>query len=132
MDLLDDLVAPDLVRHCQATPWVQIRSREDFRRFLQDDWAAVPDRRVSLRFLVAEGEHVAVYCTFAGTHTGQWGPIPLAEKRFELDFSGEFRMADGKISELRVTWDNLAVLTQLGHWPPASDVSSSRGVTVGS
>jgi predicted ester cyclase len=71
LDLLDELVAPDFVRHCQATPWELIRSREDFKRFLQGDWAAVPDGRVSMRILVAEAEHVAVYCTYAGTHTGQ-------------------------------------------------------------
>jgi steroid delta-isomerase-like uncharacterized protein len=118
LDLLDELVAPDFVRHCQATPWVQIRGREDFKRLLQEDRAAVPDGHVSLRFLVAEGEHVAVYCNYAGTHTGQWGPIPPSAKRFELDFSGVFRLADGKLAEFWVTWDNLAVLTQLGHWPP--------------
>jgi hypothetical protein len=43
LDLLDDLMAPDFVRHCQATPWLQIHSREDFKRFLEQDWAAVPD-----------------------------------------------------------------------------------------
>jgi hypothetical protein len=30
-------------------------------------------------------------------------------------------MAGGKLAELRVTWDNLAVLTQLGHWPPTPE-----------
>jgi predicted ester cyclase len=118
LDLLDELVAPDFVRHCQATPWVEIRSREDFKRLLQEDWAAVPDGRMSPRFLIAEGDYVAMYLTYAGTHTGQWGPIPPTEKRFELDISGVVRIAGGKIAELWVTWDNLAVLTQLGHWPP--------------
>jgi steroid delta-isomerase-like uncharacterized protein len=118
LDLLDELVATDFVRHCQATPWVEIRSLEQFKRLLQDDWAAVPDGRVTPRFMVAEGDFVAIYCTYAGTHTGQWGPIPPADKRFELDLSGVIRIADGKIAELWITWDNLAVLTQLGHWPP--------------
>ena len=118
LDLLDELVAPDFVRHCQATPWVEIRSREDFKRLLQEDWAAVPDGRMIPRFLIAEGDYVAMYLTYAGTHTGQWGPIPPTEKRFELDISGVVRIADGKIAELWITWDNLAVLTQLGHWPP--------------
>jgi steroid delta-isomerase-like uncharacterized protein len=118
LDLLDELVAPDFVRHCQATPWTQIRSLDDFKRFLQEGWAAVPDERTTPRFLVAEGEYVAVYLSYGGTHTGQWGPIPASGKRFDLDVSGVFRMAEGRIAELWITWDNLAVLAQLGHWPP--------------
>ena len=45
-------------------------------------------------------------------------PIPPSENDTELDISGVVRIADGKIAELWITWDNLAVLTQLGHWPP--------------
>ncbi len=118
LDLVDELVAPDFVRHCQATPWVEIRSREDFKRFLQQDWAAVPDGHITPRFVIAEGDYVAIYCTYAGTQTGQWGPIPPSGKRFELDFGGVVRLAGGKIAELWITWDNIAVLAQLGHWPP--------------
>jgi hypothetical protein len=29
------------------------------------------------------------------------------------------RLAGGKMAELWITWDNLAILTQLGHLPPA-------------
>jgi steroid delta-isomerase-like uncharacterized protein len=123
LDLLDELVAPDFVRRSQATPWVQICSRDDFKRFLQEDWAGVPDGQTSVRFLLAEGECVAFYNTYAGTQTGQWGPIPPTNKRFELEISGVFRIADGRIAELWITWDNLALLTQLGHWPPPGQAS---------
>jgi predicted ester cyclase len=119
LDLLDELVAPDFVRHCQATPWVEIRGLDEFKRLIQEDRAAVPDGRVTPRFLIAEGDYVAMYCTYTSTHTGQWGPIPPTDKRFELDISGVIRLASGKIAELWITWDNLAVLTQLGRWPPA-------------
>jgi hypothetical protein len=36
----------------------------------------------------------------------------------ELDFAGMHRIADRKIVETWVTWDNLAGLTQLGLFPP--------------
>jgi predicted ester cyclase len=119
LDFLDDLMAPDFVRHCQATPWVQIHSREDFKRFLEQDWGAVPDGRITPSLLVAESDYVALFGSYSGTQTGQWGPIPPSNKRFQLDFSGVFRLAGGKILELWITWDNLTLLTQLGHWPPA-------------
>jgi predicted ester cyclase len=69
--------------------------------------------------LLAEGECVAFYNTYAGTQTGQWGPLPPSGKRFELDISGVFRIANGRIAEMWITWDNLALLTQLGRWPPS-------------
>jgi predicted ester cyclase len=118
LDLFDDLMAPDFIPHCQATPWVQIRSIDDFKRFLQEDWASVPDGHITPVLLIAEGGYVALYCIYAGTQTGHWGPIPPSNKRFELDFNGVFRLAGGKIAEFWITRDNLALLTQLGHWPP--------------
>lgn len=115
LNALDDVVDPGFVRHSQATPGIAIRSLEEFKRFLQDDWAGVPDGQTSVRFLIAEGDLVALYCTYAGTQTGQWGPLPPSGKRFELDFCGVFRITCGKIAELWITWDNLTLLRQLGH-----------------
>jgi predicted ester cyclase len=120
LDLLDDLVAADFVRHCQATPSVQVRSLEDFKRFLQDDWAGAPDAQSTVQFLIAEGDFVALYWTYAGTQTGPWGPLASSGRAFDLDVSGIFRLAGGKVAELWVTWDNLTVLRQLGHAPPAA------------
>ncbi len=118
LDLLDDLVVQDFVRHCQATPWIEIRCLEEFKRFLRDDWVGVPDGQTAPRFLVAEGDLVALYGTYAGTQTGCWGPISPSGKHVEFDFSVVFRLAGGKIAEIWITWDNLAILTQLGQMPP--------------
>ena len=119
--LLDELVAPHFVRHCQATPWVQISSLDSFKRFLEEDRAAVPDGQTTARFLIAEGEYVAMYGAYAGTHLGNWGPIPPSGKRFEIDIGAVFRIAGDKIAELWITWDNVALLTQIGHRPPQAN-----------
>ncbi|MCZ2149007.1 MAG: ester cyclase [Bryobacterales bacterium] len=112
---LEEVLAPDVVRHCQATPEVSVRSCADFTRFLQEDWAAIPDSRITMRHLVAEGDMVGVFAQYVGTQTGQWGPFPPSGKRLELDLSGMFRILDGKIAEVWVIWDNLTGLQQLGH-----------------
>jgi predicted ester cyclase len=118
LDSLNDIVAPEFVRHCQASPWVNVRSLLEFKQFLKDDWAGVPDAKTTAQFLVAEGDLVALYFTYAGTQTGQWGPLPPTGKRVEFDASGVFRISAGKISELWITWDNLAIMAQLGQLPP--------------
>ncbi|NIP83299.1 MAG: hypothetical protein GWM90_30375, partial [Gemmatimonadetes bacterium] len=85
-DALDDLVAEDLVRHSPSTPGLIVRSREDFKAFLREDVAAVPDSKQTIRMMVAEGDMVAGWNTYAGTQTGAMGPYPPSGKRVELDF----------------------------------------------
>jgi predicted ester cyclase len=118
LDLLDELLAHDFVRHCQATPWLEVRSREDFKRFLEADRSAVPDGRVTPRLLIAEGDYVALWAGYSGTQTGAWGLVPPSNKRFELDVGMVFRLSEGRVAEMWVTWDNLSMLMQLGHWSP--------------
>jgi predicted ester cyclase len=117
LDALDDLVAPDFVRHCQATPGLEIRSLAGFKRFLVEDHAGVPDGRQIVRFLIAEGDFAAMYCTYSGTQTGQWGPFSPTGRHVEFDFSGVIRFCSGKMAELWITWDNLIIMTQLGFAP---------------
>jgi steroid delta-isomerase-like uncharacterized protein len=118
LDALDALIATDYVRHCQATPGVGVASLKAFKEYLRQDREVVPDQQMTLSHLVAEGDLVAFWGTYSGTQTGPMGPFPATGKHFEVDFAGFHRVADGKIAETWVTWDNLAVLTQLGLAPP--------------
>ena len=118
LDGLGEIVAPDFARHCPATPDVDVRSFDDFRRFLEVDSATFPDSTVTMHELVAEGDLVAFWATYAGTQEGPMGPFPPSGRRMEVDFGGVFRIESGKIVHLRLTWDNVSALTQLGHFPP--------------
>ena len=46
------------------------------------------------------------------------GPFPATGKKADLKYLGILRIEDGKIAEMWVEWDNLAMLTQLSHFPP--------------
>ena len=120
-DALDDLIAPNYVRHCQATPDVTVRSLEDFKAFLKQDATTFPDFRITIDKIVAEGDLVAFYCTFIGTQKGQMGPFPPSDKQMTLELAGVHRVADGKLVETWQTWDNMASLMQLGHLPPPTE-----------
>jgi steroid delta-isomerase-like uncharacterized protein len=117
-DALDALIAPNYVRHCQATPDVTVNSLEDFKRYLKQDAATFPDSRITIQHLVAERDLVAFYCTYVATQQGPMGPFPASNKQMSLDFSGVHRIENGKLVETWLTWDNLAALAQLGHFPP--------------
>jgi steroid delta-isomerase-like uncharacterized protein len=115
--LLDELVAPDFPRHCQATPEINVRSLQEFKDFLKQDAATFPDSVQTLRHILAEGDLVAVWATYEGTQKGQMGPFPPSGKKMRIDFAAVLRVENGRIAEMWVTWDNMAVLTQLGHLP---------------
>jgi len=114
------VIADDYVRHSQATPGLVIDSLDDFKEFIRQDRAAIPDQKLELVHLVAEGDLVAFWGIYSGTQTGEMGPFPPTGKQANLDFAGIHRVADGKIVETWVTWDNIAFLSQLGLFPPPS------------
>jgi predicted ester cyclase len=69
-ELLDEIVAPDFVRLCQATPHVEVRSLEAFKAYLRQDSEVFPDFVQTLKRQVAEGDFVAVWATYEGTQKG--------------------------------------------------------------
>ncbi|MEJ2862814.1 ester cyclase [Actinomycetospora flava] len=115
--LLDDIVADDFVRHCQATPDFDVRSREDFKEFLRQNTASFPDNVQTFVQVVVEGDRAGIWTTYEGTQEGPLGPFPASGKKVSFDFGGIFRVEDGKLAELWVTWDNMVILGQLGHLP---------------
>lgn len=42
-----DLMTPDVVRHCDATPAVEARSLDQIKQFLAQDTAVFPDSRAN-------------------------------------------------------------------------------------
>lgn len=114
-DAFDGLMAPDVVRHCEATPGVEARSVEQIKEFLWQDTAVFPDSVQTIKLLVAEGNMVATWVTYEGTQRGAMGPFPPSGRRAKFDFGAMFRMDGGRIAEWWVTWDNMTILRALGH-----------------
>ncbi|MFV2072645.1 MAG: ester cyclase [Thermoanaerobaculales bacterium] len=118
IDDLDTYIAPDYVRHSQATPDIQVNSLAVFKDFLRKDREAVPDQKIEVIHIVAQDDLVAFWATYSGTQLGPMGPFPATGKTLQLDMAGVHRIADGKIVETWVIWDNLTALSQLGLFPP--------------
>jgi steroid delta-isomerase-like uncharacterized protein len=121
---LSALVTENFTRHSAATAGPAVTSHEAFIALQQSFLASFPDQRVTLRQLVAEGDRVAVLATYSGTQTGPLGEFPATGKRVEAPFLGIFRIEGGQIAEMWVEWDNLAMLTQLGLFPPPAKPST--------
>jgi len=118
---LDAIVAPNVVRHSAATPGVVVTNLGEFRAFLEADFSAVPDSVQIIDIIFGSGDFVAVRARYVGTQSGPMGPYPASGNKLELPYMGIVRFEDNKIAELWVEWDNLHILTQLGHFPPPGD-----------
>jgi len=118
-EALDELVTEDFTRHSQATAGPQVNSREEFIQLQESFLVSMPDQKVTIQKLIAEGDEVAALATYSGTQTGPMGEFPPTGKPVESTFLSIFRIDSGRIAELWVEWDNIAMLSQLGLFPPS-------------
>ena len=123
LEQLDDILTEDFRRHCEATPDVTIRSREDFKEFLRAYTLAFPDNVQTFEQIVVEGDRAGFWATYEGTQQGDMGPFPANGRRTKFTFGGVAHIRDGRIAEWWVIWDNMTILAQLGHLPAPEPAS---------
>lgn len=117
-DRLNEIVALDFQRHSTATAGPPVRSLVDFISLQKSFLSAFPDQQVRLDNMIAEGDFVAIRAAYLGTQSGPMGNLPATGRSVDGPFIAFFRIDSGKIAELWVEWDNVAMLTQLGLSPP--------------
>lgn len=86
---------------------------------------AAPDRLSRDVVLFADGEYVVEQARYVGTHTGllrspDGVEVPATGKQFDFPFVGIFRVQGGKICSIRIYYDQIELLTQLGLMPGAT------------
>jgi steroid delta-isomerase-like uncharacterized protein len=79
--------------------------------------SAFPDQRWEITRLLAEGDHVAMYSTWTGTHDGPFMGIPPTGRRASVPHMYFFRLADDKVVEYAAVRDDLGMMRQLGLIP---------------
>jgi steroid delta-isomerase-like uncharacterized protein len=119
-DAFDLLLTDNFTRISQASP-VEVNTREAFVMLQKSFYASTPNQKITLEMLVAEGDFVAAYATYTGTQTGPLGELPAKGKSMNSKFVTFFRIENDRIAQIWVEWDNLTMLTQLGHFPPKDE-----------
>jgi predicted ester cyclase len=122
LEIFDEVLSPDYVRHCQAMPpeFQEINDTGIFKAFLADFLNAVPDCNDEIDFIIADSNMVAYVTTTTGTQTGPMGDLPPSGKKFVLKNIVIQRIEEAKVAETWISWDNVAMLTQLGYFPVAT------------
>jgi len=106
--------APDFVAHAEG----RLASLDEDMAAAREQRKAVPDMRVKVNHMVAEGNLVSVYWTASGTNTAAGWGMPATGKSLSVHGMTLFRFARGLIQEEWSVFDQYSILKQLGLLPP--------------
>jgi predicted ester cyclase len=87
--------------------------RDGLKAFAADLYRAVPDWRVTIDDLVADGDKVVVRWTGRGTHLGEWNGSPATGRNVTTTGIDIERLANGLIVEEDGEVDMLGFLRQV-------------------
>ena len=116
IDLVDELLAPDYINHTPASP-DQPTGPEGVKGVVAMFRSAIPDLRVVVEDMIAEGDKVAVRCTLEGTQEGELFGVPPTGQQLSIKSIAVERVSDGKIREHWRVTDSLDMMQQLGVIP---------------
>jgi predicted ester cyclase len=102
VDRADELVAPDYVDHA-ALPG-QAPGLEGAKKKWAMYLAGIPDLRVTIEEMVAEGDKVGVRRSYEGTHRGELLGVPPTGKQVRIGGISIFRLAGGRSPSIGSSW----------------------------
>ncbi len=101
-----------------ASGGIDLRGQGGMRQFYNTWSEACTDNVIRYYNVVADQDQLIGEATFTGTHTGVLhspdGDIPPTGKRVSVDYVGAFRFSGSKIKSLRIYFDVMELMTQLG------------------
>lgn len=106
--------APDFVAHSEGS----VASLEEDMSAAREQRKALPDMRVKVNQIVAEGDLVSVYWTASGTNTAAGWGIPATGKSVTASGMTLFRFERGLIQEEWSVFNMYSILKQLGLLTP--------------
>ena len=121
LDLLEDVLHPEFRgRGISAFPPIDPEVGTGARRRLYEMfYQALPDARVEVLDVVAEGDKVVLVDRFGGTHRGEFFGRPGTGDRIEWMAIHIHTIRDGKVLENAIMRDELATMRRLGLLPSA-------------
>jgi predicted ester cyclase len=117
LDDLDGLFAAEVTGSANV-PWLP-KGLEGWKRAHRSMTAAVPDRKVTVEDIIAEGDRVMVRCRMVGTNLGglPWAGVEPNGQRIDMQWISIYRIANGKVVETWAINEMIKLVQQLGAPP---------------
>lgn len=116
LETIDELISPTYVSHYPAG-YDLGGGPEDVKQIVASVRRGFSDLHFTLEDFVAQGEKVVARWTFRGTHDGDFMGIAPTGKQAQVAGVAVYRIADGKIEEVWLSWDVFGLLKQLDALP---------------
>jgi steroid delta-isomerase-like uncharacterized protein len=111
--LVDELVGPDYVNHSPGMP-NQPEGPEGIKVVVNMFRGGMPDLRVVIEDVIAEGDKVVMRYRIEGTHEGELFGVPPTGRRVSIESITVERVSGGKIREHWRVTETLDMMRQLG------------------
>jgi steroid delta-isomerase-like uncharacterized protein len=108
-DIFDQIVSQDYNDHLAG----QSPGRENLKLYFTKLRSALPDLKLPMTAIVAEGDHVAVLNAVQGTHKGDFGEIKATGNRVDAMAFQLYRIANGQLAEHWEVADFATIMRQL-------------------
>lgn len=111
---ISDIVSESVVVHNPTAPGGVVRGRDSLEAFMQEVVAGFPDFQVSILEILASDDQVMYEAELTMTHEGEFEGIPPTGREVAVREMANCDIADGRIQEYRVYFDQQEVFEQLG------------------
>jgi steroid delta-isomerase-like uncharacterized protein len=115
--VLDEIIAKDHVNSGPGTIPGLPNGPEGTKQLVTTYRNAFPDIRFTIDEQIAEGDKVVMRWTAQGTHQGELAGLPATGKSTTVTGIALYRIANGKIAESWLIFDQFGMLQQLGVIP---------------
>jgi len=122
--LFEELFADDFIDHTpqpSTTPdKAGVRKLYTFLR------AAFPDFHAEIHWQLADGDRVATYKTYHGTHEGTFLGIAPSHRKIHFETVDVMRVQNGKITDHWGVGNLFSLMQQIGGWIPPSQTEDQK------
>ena len=106
-------VAPGFRRHDPGLPF-EVVGPAGVKRLAEALLPGIPDLRLPIEDVVAEGDRVLVRLRVQGTHGGDLMGVPATGRPIDIAVLDLFKIQDARLVEHWALLDNLGLLRQIG------------------
>ena len=119
LEEVDRLIAPDFHSHAALPGMPENHETRSMIHNMSMD--AMPDRKVEIQDMIAEGDKVVARCRVTGTNNATgfpWMGASANGAKLDFEWISIYRVKDGKVVEHWGINDALSLLMQAGGWAP--------------